>query len=146
MKTKGPGPLNSNICQPTEMYNPIEIKGFCFRRCNLMPSYNLFMNVTQYLEPELPYGAVPGALRPDGKDFFCLCLYLVGICSEVPQVREAPQNFNLLRARTWLLGVTVYSTIFQQQFTSTSPVFTRQNSLKKIRKGKCSLNKLLNLS
>ena len=32
---------------------------------------------------------------------------------------------------TWLVGVTIYCRIFQLQFTSTSPVFTRKNVFEK---------------
>ena len=63
------------------------------------------------------------------------------------QCQRALMQFNLGWAITWLVGVTIYGTIFQQQFNSTWPVFMRQNIFeKKSSWGKCSLNKLLNLN
>ena len=52
------------------MYNLSEIKGFCIKSRYIKPSSNLFMNVMQYLWPDLLYGTLPGALRSDGKSFF----------------------------------------------------------------------------
>ena len=43
------------------MYNPDEIKDFCFKSFCLWLSSNLFMNVMQWPEPDLPYGREPGA-------------------------------------------------------------------------------------
>ena len=48
--------------------------------------------------------------------------------AKIFKVPRAPHNINLARARTWLIGVTIYCTIFKQQSTSTTPVFTRQNT------------------
>ena len=43
---------------------------------------------------------------------------------------------NPARATTWFVDVTIYCTIFQNQFTSTSPVFTQQNTFEKKKLGK----------
>ena len=39
--------LSFRFCQPIEMYNPGEIKGFCPENCFLRPSSNPFMNAMQ---------------------------------------------------------------------------------------------------
>ena len=51
--------------------------------------------------------------------------------AKIIKVPWAPHNINLARAITWLVGGTIYCTILKQQFTSTSPVFTRQNTFEK---------------
>ena len=51
--------------------------------------------------------------------------------AKIPKVSGAPLNVNPALAITWLVGVANYYTIFQKQFTSTSPVFTRQNAFEK---------------
>ena len=70
--------------------------------------------------------------------FFGLHPYLAGRCCEIPQVPGAPRNVNSVEVsrlvgvtNTWLVGVTIYSTTLQSQFTSTSPVFTQKILLKK---------------
>ena len=47
------------FCQPIEMYNLGEIKGFCPESCYLRLSSNLVLNEMQQPEPDLPYGTVP---------------------------------------------------------------------------------------
>ena len=92
--------------------------------------------------------------RSDDKTFFGLHLHLAGRCCKIRQVPGAPRNVNPTQVSR-LVGVTnirledatIYCTIFQQQFTSTSPVLKRKNTFeKKISEGKCSLIKLLNLN
>ena len=51
---------------------------------------------------------------------------------KISKVPSALRKVNPARAIAWLVGATIYCTIFQQQFTSNSPVFTRQNTLKKL--------------
>ena len=58
--------------------------------------------------------------------------------AKISEVPGAPRNVNPARAMTWLVGVTNYCTMFQQQFTYTLPVFTRQYTFKKNSLGKCS--------
>ena len=79
-----------------------------------------------------------GAPPSDGKTFFGLHLYLAGRCCKIPQVPGAPHNVNPAQVsrlvgetNTCLVGVTIYCTILQQQFTSTQPVFTLKNICEK---------------
>ena len=51
--------------------------------------------------------------------------------AKISKVPGAPRNENPARAITWLVGVSNCCTIFQQQLTSTSPVFAHKN-LKKL--------------
>ena len=83
------------------MYYPAEIKGFYFKSCYLGLSSNLFKNVMQQPGRDLPNGAVPGALRSDGKTLFLVYTYVwqenVAKIFEVP---GAPRNVNPARAIT----------------------------------------------
>ena len=55
----------------------------------------------------------------EGKTFFSgFYLYLARFSDNL-QVPEAPRNTNPARSITWLVGVTICSTTFQKQFTST---------------------------
>ena len=79
----------------------------------------------------MPYGTVPGVPVQMVK----LVLVFFNIWQEnvakIPKVPGTPLNVNPAQAITWLTGVTIYVMIFQQQFTSTSPVFTRQKSFER---------------
>ena len=76
----------------------------------------------------------------------CLHLYLAGRCYKNPEVSGAPRPVNPARAITWLVGVTIYCTFFNND---SPPTPTRQlNYLKKENEknrlgGVCSLNKFL---
>ena len=50
---------------------------------------------------------------------------------KISKVPGALCKVNPARAIAWLVGVIIYCTIFQQQFTSNSPVFTQQNTFEK---------------
>ena len=66
--------------------------------------------------------------------------------AKIPKVLGVARNVNPARTITWLVGITIYCTIFQEEVTSTSPVFTQQNTFEtKTNEGKCSIRKLLNL-
>ena len=45
--------------------------------------------------------------------------------AKISQVPGAPRNDHLARAKLWIVTVTIFCIIFQKQFTSISPVFTR---------------------
>ena len=58
--------------------------------------------------------------------------------AKIRKVQGTLRKVNPARATTWFVGVTIYCTIFQNQFTSTSPVFTQQNTFEKKKVGKIS--------
>ena len=88
----------------------------------------------------------PGAQRLNGKTFFGLQPYLAGRCCDNPQTTRGPAHRKFGPEITWLVGVTIYCTMFQLQFTSTSPVFTRKIIFEKINQKKSLLHTLLNLN
>ena len=117
---------------------PGKFKGFCSKSCNLRPSCNVFMNVMQQPGPDFSYGTVPLGPRAQRVSIFWVFTYIwQEDVAKIPKVTEASQSVNPARTITWLVGVTTYCTsIFQQQSTSTSPVFTRQNTVgKKLARG-----------
>ena len=71
------------------------------------------MNVMQQPGPHLFYGTVPGPPRSDGETFLGLHLFLAGRCCENPQSAMCPAQIKSGSAITWLVGVTIYCTIFQ---------------------------------
>ena len=74
---------------------------------------------------------VPGTPCSDGKTFCGFHLYLPRRCCKNLEKPRGLHNVNPARAITWFVGVTNYCTIFQQHFTSTSPVFTPLKTFEK---------------
>ena len=69
---------------------------------------------------------------PDLRRFFLVFTYIwQEDLAKISKVLGAPRNVNLARSKTWLVSVTIYCTIFQSQFTSTLPVFTRRYTFEK---------------
>ena len=66
----------------------------------------------QQAEPDLFYGTVPGP-RAQMVRLFFLHLYLAGRSCEDPQSARGPARCKFGPAITWLVGVTIYCTIFQ---------------------------------
>ena len=88
------------------------------------------MNVIQYPGTDLTYGTVPGAPRSDKTFVWSSSVFGKKILRKSQsargptQCKSGPGN-NMFSTRNHLLY------IFQQQFTSASPVFMQQNIFKK---------------
>ena len=63
--------------------------------------------------------------------FFGLHLFLAERCCENPQSTRGPAQCKPGPRITWLLGIIIYCTSFQKQFTSNSPVFTPKDTFEK---------------
>ena len=61
------------------------------------------------------------ALRSNLKTFYGLHLHLVERCCENLQSARGPARCKSGPAITWLVSVTIYCTIFQQQFINSPP-------------------------
>ena len=72
------------------MHNPEEIKSFCLKSCNFRPSFNLFVNVTQYARPDLPYGTVPEQRAQMVRLFFGLHLHIWQ--EDVEKISKVPKG------------------------------------------------------
>ena len=79
----------------------------------------------------LTYGTVPGAPCAN-KIFFDLHLYLAGKYCKNPKVPEAQPNVNPARAITWLVGVTIYCTFFNNYSPLPRQFLCKKILLKKI--------------
>ena len=89
------------------------------------------MNVMQKpAGTNLTNGPRPGAPR-SYKTFFNLHQYLTGKYCKNPKVPVVQLNVNSTRTITWLVGVTIYSTFFNNSSPPTSPVFMQQNTFEK---------------
>ena len=65
-------------------------------------------------------------------NFFGLYLYLEGRCCKNSLSARGPAHSKSGPVITWLVGTIIYCSIFQLQFTSTLPDFTKQNTFKKL--------------
>ena len=70
------------------------------------------MNVMQQPELDLSYGTVPGPRAQMVRLVLDLHLYLAGRSCENPQSAWCPAQCKSDPAATWLIGVTIYCTIF----------------------------------
>ena len=61
------------------------------------------------------------ALRSNLETFYGLHLHLAERCCENLQSARGPARFKSGPAITWLVSVTIYCTIFQQQFINSPP-------------------------
>ena len=90
-----------------------------------------------------------GAPSWNRKIFFGLHLYFRERCCKNLQSARGLARCKSSPPITWLVDVTIYSTIFQKQFSispPTSPAFTYKIVFKKISPGKCWLNESLNFN
>ena len=83
---------------------------------------------------DLTYGTVPGTPRSD-KTFFCF-LYLAEKYCQNPKVPGAQLNVNPARAMAWFVGVTIYSTFFNNNSPLPRQSLCNKILLKKISYGK----------
>ena len=66
--------------------------------------------------------------------------------AKIFKVSRAPHNINLGRAITWVVGITIYCTVLNNNLPPPRQFLRVKILLKKISEGKCSSNKLLNLN
>ena len=105
-----------------QMYSPGEITGFCLKSCYLRSLSNLLYERNAITRAGF---AVWHSARGPAQ-MIRLFLVFTYIRQEDLhknlQSARGPHNVNPARAVTWLVGLIMYSTIFQEQLTSTWPV------------------------
>ena len=91
------------------------------------------MNVVQQPGPDLFYGTVPGPRAQMVRLFFLSSPIFGRKILLNPQSARGPARCKSGPEITWLVGITIYCTIFQQQFSNSSPPpqLSRSKNLKK---------------
>ena len=79
---------------------------------------------------DLLYGTVPGVPYSDVKIFFWSSPVFFQKMLQKPPWCQRYCAINLARTIKWLVSATIHHIIFQQQFTSTLPVFTHKKKKK----------------